>query len=179
VQTSQAHSLKSFTLNTCERWAAQKRVLSFFAIQYVNIPDAVKRKCQILGIDFEHAVLPRLSSKDPNLWAEFGAKPNSQDAASKTIEMRRTLPAWEKGLTYELGFDYLLIEPIFIDNINPLRVERENVLASSRNSLSLGAKMPCCRVSNAAMQASPTTGAYNTLISAAVTSKGFLPGFRE
>jgi formylglycine-generating enzyme required for sulfatase activity len=159
-------------LNTRERWAAQKRVLPFLAIQYVNIPDAVKRKCQILGIEFDHAVLPRLFSGDPNLWAEYGTKPNLQDSASKTIEMRRTLPAWEKGFTYELGFDYLLIEPIFIDNINPLRVERENVLASIRNSLSLSAKMPFCRVSNAAMQASATAGAYNTLIPAAVSSKG-------
>jgi hypothetical protein len=101
-------------------------VLVGTGIQYVNIPDAVKRKCQILEIDFERDVLPRLSSGDHKLWAEFGTKPNSDDAASKRIEMMRTLPVKEKGFTHELGFDFLLIEPIFIDNVNPPRVEREN-----------------------------------------------------
>lgn len=101
-------------------------VLVGTGIQYVNIPDAVKRQCQILGIDFEGDVLPRLSSGDSTLWTEFGATPNSSDAAIKTIEMMRSLPVKEKGFTHELGFDYLLIEPVFIDNINPPRVEREN-----------------------------------------------------
>ncbi len=101
-------------------------VLVGTGIQYVNIPDAVKRKCQILEIDFDCDVLPRLSSGDQKLWEEFGTKPNSVDAATKTIEMMRTLPVKEKGFTHELGFDFLLIEPVFVDNINPPRVEREN-----------------------------------------------------
>lgn len=101
-------------------------VLVGTGIQYVNIPDAVKRKCQILDIDFDVDVLPRLSSGDQKLWEEFGTKPNSVDAATKTIEMMGTLPVKEKGFTHELGFDFLLIEPVFVDNINPPRVEREN-----------------------------------------------------
>ena len=109
-------------------------VLVGTGIQYVNIPDAVKRKCQILGIDFERDVLPRLSSGDPKLWTEFGAKPNSEDAAFKTIEMMRSLPVKAKGFTHELGFDYLLIEPVFVDNINPPRVERENVFGINIDS---------------------------------------------
>lgn len=101
-------------------------VLVGTGIQYVNVPDAVKKTCQILKIDFEQDVLPRLSSGDLDLWAEFGSKPNSDDAALKTIQMMRSLPVKQKGFTHELGFDYLLIEPVFIDNINPPRVERNN-----------------------------------------------------
>ena len=40
--------------------------------------------------------------------------------------MMRTLPVKEKGFTHELGFGFLLIESVFVDNINPPRVEREN-----------------------------------------------------
>lgn len=101
-------------------------VLVGTGIQYINIPDSVKSKCRILGIDFENDVLPRLSSGDARLWDEFGAKPNTQDAAAKTIELMRSLPVKEKGFTHEQGFDVLLIEPVFIDNIHPARVEREN-----------------------------------------------------
>jgi hypothetical protein len=42
-------------------------VLVGTGIQYVNIPDAVKRQCQILKIDFDCDVLPRLSSGDQKL----------------------------------------------------------------------------------------------------------------
>lgn len=101
-------------------------VLVGTGIQYINIPDSVKSKCRILGIDFENDVLPRLSSGDPKLWDEFGAQPNTQDAAAKTIELMRSLPVKEKGFTHEQGFDVLLIEPVFIDNIHPPRVVREN-----------------------------------------------------
>ena len=114
-------------------------------IQYVNIPDTVKRKCQILGIDFERDVLPRLSSGDSKLWAEFGTKQNSEDAAFKTIEMMRTLPVKEKSFTHELGFDYLLIEPVFIDNINPPRVERENIFDINIDSQYLDMLRSTCR----------------------------------
>jgi hypothetical protein len=101
-------------------------VLVGTGIQYINIPDSVKRECGILGIGFEKQVLPRLSSGDSKLWEEFGAKPNTPDAAAKTIELMRSLPVKEKGFTHEQGFDILLIEPVFIDNIHPPRVEREN-----------------------------------------------------
>jgi hypothetical protein len=120
-------------------------VLVGTGIQYVNIPDSVKRKCQILGIDFDHDVLPRLSSGDQKLWSEFGAKPNSEDAVLKTIEMMRSLPVKEKGFTHELGFDYLLIEPVFVDNINPLRVERENIFGINIDSQYQEMLMRTCR----------------------------------
>jgi hypothetical protein len=101
-------------------------VLVGTGLQYINIPDAVKSKCRILGIDFEGDVLPRLSSGDLSLWDEFGAKANSSDAAAKTVEMMRSLPVKEKGFTHESGFDFLLIEPVFIDNIRPPHVDRQN-----------------------------------------------------
>ena len=101
-------------------------VLVGTGIQYINIPDSVKRECSILGIDFEKQILPRLSSGDSKLWEEFGAKSNTSDAAAKTIELMRSLPVKEKGFTHEQGFDVLLIEPVFIDNIHPPRVERKN-----------------------------------------------------
>jgi len=120
-------------------------VLVGTGIQYLNIPDTVKRKCQILKIDFERDVLPRLSSGDPKLWGEFGTKQNSEDAAFKTIEMMRTLPVKEKGFTHELGFDYLLIEPVFIDNINPPRVERKNIFDINIDSQYLDMLRRTCR----------------------------------
>ena len=54
-------------------------VLVGTATKYLNVPDMVKKHCQITGVDFEKEVLPRLSSGESSLWDEFGkgAKVNS------------------------------------------------------------------------------------------------------
>lgn len=98
------------------------------AIEYLNIPDKIKPACTLLDIDFEKDVLPRLSSNDSTLWDQFGkaAKKNKIDDPAKTIKLIQSLPQKEKGFTHERGFDSLLIEPVFVDNIHTPRVERSN-----------------------------------------------------
>jgi hypothetical protein len=111
-------------------------VLVGTGIQYVNIPDAVKRKCQILGIDFERDVLPRLSSGDPKLWTEFGAKPNSEDAAFKTIEMMRSLPVRRKALLMNWVL-ILFSSSLSLLTISILRESSEKIFLVSTLTLSI------------------------------------------
>ena len=46
----------------------------------------------------------------------------------KTISKFRSLPTRPPGQTHVRGYDYVLLVPIFVDNVNPPRVERENAL---------------------------------------------------
>lgn len=117
------------------------------AIKYLNIPDKVKPACTLLGIDFEIDVLPRLSSNDTTLWNEFGktAKRNRTDDTAKTIKLIQSLPKKEKGFTHERGFDSLLIEPVFIDNIHTPRVERKNPFGIDINQQYLSMLKTTCR----------------------------------
>ncbi|MFH1463153.1 MAG: hypothetical protein ABIO70_02090 [Pseudomonadota bacterium] len=100
-------------------------VLVGTAPRVLNIPDQVHKVRQA---DFETAILPRLSRGDHGLWEEFAwaISRNRADDPEKTIALFRSIPTRNPGHTHEFGYDCLQIVPVFIDNVESPRVERDN-----------------------------------------------------
>ncbi len=101
-------------------------VLLGTATRVLNVPDFVKK----IRPDFEEAIRPRLSRGDPSLWDEFraGISENTRDDPRRTRDLFRTIPLRNPGHTHVCGYDAIQIVPIFVDNVNPPRLERENDL---------------------------------------------------
>lgn len=75
-------------------------------------------------------VRPRLSAGDATPGTEFdwaGSKNRPSDPA-KTVELFRTLRTRKPGHTHVEGYDYVLLVPIQIDNVNPPSLPRPNAL---------------------------------------------------
>ena len=105
-------------------------VLIGTAKRYLNVADQVKKVYRDRPEQFERDVLPRLSTGDDTLWNDFpfAISENRPDDAEKTLEHFRRLPTRTPNLTHLEGFDYLMVVPVHIDNVNPPRVDRENNL---------------------------------------------------
>jgi hypothetical protein len=89
--------------------------------RYLNINDGVKKCCKIWGTKaFKSRILPRLSTGDQALWDEFPEhiSRNKPEAARGSIEMFRKLPTRTKAQTHKVGYDFLLLVPVDIDNVN-------------------------------------------------------------
>lgn len=91
------------------------------AERVLNIPDRVKPRYKKNPSAFESEVLPRLSSGDQSLWDEFdwAISSNRPDDPQTTIEKFRELPIRRPGRTHVVGYDYVLLVPACIDNVNP------------------------------------------------------------
>jgi hypothetical protein len=96
------------------------------ASRFLNIPDKVKSFYRGRLGEFESKVLPRLSTGDESLWTEFSwaVSENDEDDPMKTVERFRQLPTRQPGHTHALGYDYVLLAPVHVDNVNPPRVAR-------------------------------------------------------
>ncbi len=105
-------------------------VLIGTARRYLNVADQVKKVYRNRPGEFERSVLPRLATGDETLWDDFplAVSENRADDAEKTLEHFRGLPTRTPNLTHQEGFDYLLLIPVHIDNVNPPRVDRANSL---------------------------------------------------
>ena len=96
------------------------------------MPDHVKKKYR--GRDrmkvFEAVVRPRLSSGDQSLWIEFddAISENRPDDPAKTVGLMRKLPTRQAGHTHVEGYDYVLLVPVMIDNVNPPSLPRPSSL---------------------------------------------------
>lgn len=103
-------------------------VLIGTALTVLNVPDHVKKQYKDRPDFFESAVLPRLSKGDQSLWHEFGfaVSQNRENDPQKTFDAFRTLPTRAPGHTHVLGYDFILLVPVFIDNVNPPRIDRNN-----------------------------------------------------
>lgn len=103
-------------------------VLIGTALQVLNVPDHVKKQYKDRPDFFENEVLPRLSKGDKSLWDEFkfAVSQNRENDPQKTFDKFRTLPTREPGHTHALGYDFVLLVPVFIDNVNPPRIDRDN-----------------------------------------------------
>jgi hypothetical protein len=101
-------------------------VLVGVAERTLNVPDRVKPMCD--PDRFETDVLPRLSSGDQALWDEFpfAVSINRRDDARKTVDRFRKLPRRNAAHTHQMGYDFVLIVPVHIDNVNPPYIAREN-----------------------------------------------------
>jgi hypothetical protein len=98
------------------------------AKRVLNVPDLVKKF--INEAKFQKKVRPRLSTGDAALWNEFdhAISKNSSNDPGNSVEKFRELPTRRPGHTHDEGYDFLMLAPVFIDNVNPPRVERKNSL---------------------------------------------------
>jgi len=103
-------------------------VLVGVAENVLNVPDRVKPFMP--PEDFVGRVLPRLSSGDDTLWDEFrhAVSRNRQRDPERTVKKFRELPTRPPGRTDLVAYDYVLLVPVFIDNVCPPRVARDNAL---------------------------------------------------
>lgn len=96
----------------------------------LNIPDQVRPFFRDREDEFQRDVLPRLSSGDDTLWEQFSwaASRNSATDPAATVALLRTLPTRKPGHTHVEGYDYVLLVPVSIDNVNPPVLPRPNPL---------------------------------------------------
>jgi hypothetical protein len=94
------------------------------------VPDQVHKFYRDREDEFRASVLPRLSSGDLTLWKEFGwaASHNAPRDPAKTVELLRTLPTRQPGHTHVQGYDFVLLVPVLINNVNPPALPRPNAL---------------------------------------------------
>jgi hypothetical protein len=103
-------------------------VLIGLAENVLNVPDRVK---PFLSTEqFTERVLPRLSSGDGSLWTEFpqAVSRNRPTDPERTANKFRELPTRPPGRTDLIAYDYVLLVPVLIDNVNPPQVARDNGL---------------------------------------------------
>lgn len=93
----------------------------------LNVADRVK---PFHKADFESCIRPRLSRGDGMLWKEFevAVSKNKEGDPEKTVAKFRALPTRLPGHTHIVGYDYVLVIPVFIDNVNEPYVARLNDL---------------------------------------------------
>lgn len=96
-------------------------VLVGTALRVLNVPDGVKKAYKKKMAVFVRKVLPRLSTGDQRLWEEFdyAVSENKADDPRKTLEKFRALPTRGPAQTHRIGYDFVLLVPIMIDNVNP------------------------------------------------------------
>jgi hypothetical protein len=106
-------------------------VLVGLAQRVLNIPDQVHKFFRDREDEFKQEVLPRLSSGDQTLWKQFdwAISKNRPNDPMRTAEMFQTLPTRKPGHTHVEGYDYVLLVPVSIDNVNPPQLPRPNALA--------------------------------------------------
>lgn len=105
-------------------------ILVGVATQVLNIPDQVKKLYKGKQAEFKQTVLPRLSSGDESLWRDFAwaVSVNKPGDAAETVRKLRMLPTRRPGHTHICGYDYVLMVPVSIDNVNPPRLALPNNL---------------------------------------------------
>jgi hypothetical protein len=104
-------------------------VLVGMAQRVLNIPDQVHPFFRDREDEFMRKVLPRLSSGDESLWTEFSwaISRNSLTDPARTIALLQTLPTRSKpGHTHVAGYDFVLLIPVNVDNVNPPSIARTN-----------------------------------------------------
>lgn len=103
-------------------------VLIGLAKNVLNVPDRVK---PFLSSDeFARRVSPRLSSGDDSLWGDFpqAISRNRSSDPARTTKRFRELPIRPPGRTDIVAYDYVLLVPVLIDNVNPPQIARNNTL---------------------------------------------------
>ena len=105
-------------------------VLVGLAERVLNIPDQVRKFFRDKEQEFDDLVLPRLCTGDERLWDEFAwaVSHNTANDPERTVEMFRTLPTRKPGHTHIEGYDFVLLVPVHIDNVNPPSLPRPNRL---------------------------------------------------
>ena len=105
-------------------------VLVGISERVLNVPDRIKPLFAGRKREFERTVVPRLSSGDRKLWDDFpsAVSKNRPSDPKKTADKFRMLPVREPGRTHVVGYDYVLLVPVKIDNVNQPELARQNPL---------------------------------------------------
>ncbi|MGV8082663.1 MAG: hypothetical protein AB2L09_03360 [Coriobacteriia bacterium] len=92
----------------------------------LNVPDRVKPFMS--PAEFDERVAPRLSTGDQSLWTDFpyAISKNSPSDPAKTVAKFRDLPVRPPGRTDLVAYDFVLLVPVDIDNVNPPRIASDN-----------------------------------------------------
>ncbi|MBI5367227.1 MAG: hypothetical protein HZA54_09330 [Planctomycetes bacterium] len=100
------------------------------AERVLNVPDKIKPMYRSRKAEFISTLLPRFSSGDARLWEEFdwAVSHNRPHDPAATVEKFRGLAGRQPGLTHVVGYDYVLLAPMRIDNVNPPEIPRPNSL---------------------------------------------------
>lgn len=103
-------------------------VLIGLSEKVLNVPDRVRPF--LAPQRFERRILPRFSTGDQTLWREFpnAVSRNRPGDAQRTVSKFRALPTRPPGRTDLVAYDYVLLVPVFIDNVNPPQLARDNGL---------------------------------------------------
>lgn len=103
-------------------------VLVGVAERVLNVPDRVKPF--VTAARFRARVLPRLSKGDERLWDDFprAVSRNRPRDAERTVTKFRELPIRPPGRTDLAAYDFVLLVPVFIDNVSAPRIARDNTL---------------------------------------------------
>ncbi len=98
------------------------------AQRVLNVPDKIKP--DVTARRFETRIKPRLSLGDARLWTDFRKAISKNRANDPAITLRKfqSLPTRKPGHSHVVGYDFVLLVPVFIDNVNPPFVARENNL---------------------------------------------------
>ncbi|MGH7907050.1 MAG: hypothetical protein ACREP6_10510 [Candidatus Binataceae bacterium] len=90
------------------------------AERVLNVPDGVKPRYRRRSAEFTEQVAPRLSSGDQSLWDEFdwAISVNRPGDPANTVSRFRQLRTRPPGHTHIVGYDYVLLVPAFVDNVN-------------------------------------------------------------
>jgi hypothetical protein len=102
-------------------------VLIGLSERVLNVPDRVK---PFNPQTFDERILPRLSTGDVSLWTEFpqAVSRNRPADAKVTMTLFQQLPVRPPARTDLIAYDYVLLVPVLIDNVNPPQVARQNDL---------------------------------------------------
>lgn len=94
----------------------------------LNVPDRIAPMYREKKAKFQKTVLPRLSSGDASLFKEFSyaISTNTKNDVERTLRGLRALPVRQAAMTHEKAFDYVLLIPVRVDNVNPPEVARDN-----------------------------------------------------
>lgn len=105
-------------------------VIVGMADRVLNVPDRIKPFFKNKRKRFETKLLPRLSTGDATLWDEFdwAISRNGPDDPVKTVAKFQQLPKRKPGLTHIVGYDYVLLVPMHIDNVGVPYIPRPNRL---------------------------------------------------
>jgi hypothetical protein len=103
-------------------------VLVGLAERVLNVPDRVRPF--VPPQEFTDRVLPRLSTGDVALWEEFphAVSPNRPQDPELTVRKFREMPTRPPGRTDLAAYDCVLLVPVFVDNVSPPCVVRDNSL---------------------------------------------------
>jgi hypothetical protein len=105
-------------------------VLVGLARKVLNVPDQVKNRFRGNIQEFETKIVPRLSKGDQKLWSDFpwAISLNSANDPVRTVARFRMLPTRRPGHTHIRGYDFVLLVPVYIDNVSPPTIVFNNDL---------------------------------------------------